>query len=124
MFLSLSLHGQTYTTTKIQTNFLMTSTMIWNYGNNQWDFVDNNDLTSFPSEWIFMVDSNSRGMISNGSIDYDILEYKYVSDSSLFFEVFNNKVLRKMSMIVSKSALGFNVAILDKRERIAYFFIQ
>ena len=120
---SLSLYGQEYTTTKIQTNTVSTSKMVWNYTTNKWDFVENGDLRNFVSEWVFTINKESMGMISNGTVDYDILEYKYIDETAVYFEVWNTKVLRKMTIVLYKKELQISVAVFDKQERIAYFFL-
>lgn len=97
--------------------------MVWNYSTNKWDFVDNNDIQVFTSHWIFTINSESKGMITNGTIDYDILEYKYVDETAVYFEVWNTKVLRKMTIVLYKKELQISIAIFDKQERIAYFFL-
>jgi len=120
---SFSLYGQEYTTTKIQTNTVSTSKMVWNYTTSKWDFVENGDLRNFVSEWVFTINNENMGMISNGTVDYDILEYKYIDETAVYFEVWNTKVLRKMTIVLYKKELQISVAVFDKQERIAYFFL-
>lgn len=120
---SLSLYGQEYTTTKLETNVVSTSKMIWNYTTNKWDFVDNNDVRTFKSLWVFTINNESKGMISNGNIDYDILEYNYVDETAVYFQVWNTKVLRRMTIVLYKKELEISVAVFDNQERIAYFFL-
>jgi len=119
----MSLYGQEYTTTKIQTNTLSTSKMVWNYTTSKWDFVENGDLRNFVSEWVFTINKENMGMISNGTVDYDILEYNYIDETAVYFEVWNTKVLRKMTIVLYKKELQISVAVFDKQERIAYFFL-
>ena len=83
-FICCELYSQDYTTTVIRTNTLSTSKMIWNYTENKWDFVSNNDLSDYPCNWTFNIDSTNRGMISAGNIKYDILSFVKVNDSSIF----------------------------------------
>ena len=122
-FFSLTLYGQEYSTRTIETNHVTTSKMIWNYTTEKWDFVSNDDLRPFISRWTFTVNEESKGMITNGSIDYDILEYKYVDESAVYFEVWNTKVLRKMTIVLHKKEQIISVAVFDKEERVAYFFL-
>lgn len=68
LLLSTSLFGQ-YTTTKIQTSTISTSTMIYNYQESKWDFVSNNDAARFETVWTFNVSDNNTGMISNGGCE-------------------------------------------------------
>ena len=49
--------------------------MIFNYQTNKWDFVSNNDLTTFVTEWVFNITDENTGMITNGVVNYDILSY-------------------------------------------------
>ena len=65
-----------YTTTTVRTNTVSTSKMIYNYQNEKWDFVSNNDQTAFVTDWTFNITDYNTGMISNGVVNYDILEYK------------------------------------------------
>ena len=122
-FFSFTLYGQEYSTRTIETNHVTTSKMIWNYTTEKWDFVSNDDLRPFISRWTFTVNEESKGMITNGSIDYDILEYKYVDESAVYFEVWNTKVLRKMTIVLHKKEQIISVAVFDKEERVAYFFL-
>ena len=117
-----NLFGQGYVTTKIQTNTASTAKMIWNYSSNEWDFVQNNDLMSFVSIWTFNVDSQNQGLVTNSTVNYDILEYKYINDESIYFKVFNVKVNRQMEMVIIKKPEGFNIAVFDKIQRTAYYF--
>ena len=67
LLFSSTLFGQ-YTTTKIQTNTISTSKMIFNYQTNKWDFVPNNDYTQFTTIWVFNISDENTGMISNGNV--------------------------------------------------------
>ena len=115
-----NLFGQ-YTTTKIQTNTLTTSKMIYNYQTEKWDFVSNNDLTQFVSVWVFNVSNENTGMISNGTVNYDILSYKQVENAA-YLKVYNTKVGRTMEIVIQKGDQGLGVAVFDKTDRIAYYF--
>ena len=87
LLFSTSLFGQ-YTTTQIRTNTVSTSKMIFNYQTDKWDFVSNNDYTSFVSDWTFNITDENTGMISNGGVNYDILSYSKVDDAA-YVKVFN-----------------------------------
>ena len=117
-----NLFGQGYVTTKIQTNSASTAKMIWNYTSNEWDFVDNHDLMSFTSVWTFNVNSQNKGLITNSTVNYDILEYKYVDDETVYFRVYNLKVGREMEMVLIKKSGVFNIAVFDKIQRNAFYF--
>ena len=81
-----------YRTTKITTNKLTTSKMIWNYQTEKWDFTSNDDLTNFSTDWEFNVNDQNRGMVSNGSVNYDILEYKYIDETLVMLKLYNIKI--------------------------------
>ena len=120
LLFSTSLFGQ-YTTTKIQTNTLSTSKMIFNYQTNKWDFVSNNDYTTFVSEWVFNITDQNTGMISNGVVNYDILSYTKVDDAA-YLKVYNSKVQRNMEIVIRKTDNGLGIVVFDKEQRISYYF--
>lgn len=125
LFLSLftfNLFGQGYVTTKIQTNTVSTAKMIWNYTSNEWDFVQNDDLMSFTSVWTFNVNQQNKGLVTNSTVNYDILEYRYIDDETIFLKLHNVKVNREMEMVLIKKSGGFNIAVFDKTQRTAYYF--
>lgn len=119
-FISLNLFGQ-YTTTKIQTNTLSTSTMIFNYQTNKWDFVSNDDLTTFVSVWVFNITNENTGMISNGVVNYDILSYSKVDDAA-YLKVYNTKAQRNMEIVIKHIETGLGIVVFDKEQRISYYF--
>jgi hypothetical protein len=120
LLFSTSLFGQ-YTTTKIQTNTLSTSKMIFNYQTNKWDFVSNNDYTTFVSEWTFNITDQNTGMISSGEVNYDILSYTKVDDAA-YLKVYNSKVQRNMEIVIRKTDNGLGIVVFDKEQRISYYF--
>lgn len=115
-----SVFGQ-YTTTKVQTNTVSTSRMIYNYQTEKWDFVSNNDLTAFVSEWTFNISDYNTGMISNGVVNYDILEYKKIDDAA-YVKVYNTKVGRNMEIVIKVMEGGLGIVVFDKADRISYYF--
>ena len=120
MLFSTSLFGQ-YTTTKIQTNTVSTSKMIYNYQTEKWDFVSNNDLATFTTIWIFNVSNDNTGMISNGEVNYDILSYSKVDDAA-YVKVYNSKVGRNMEMVIKQIEGGLGIVVFDKEQRVSYYF--
>ena len=120
MLFSTSLFGQ-YTTTKITTNTLSTSKMIFNYQTNKWDFVSNRDYTTFVSEWIFNISDQNTGMISNGEVNYDILSYTKVDDAA-YLKVYNSKVGRNMEIVIKPTENGLGIVVFDKEQRVSYYF--
>ena len=121
-FISLNLFGQ-YTTTRVQTNTLSTSRMIFNYQSNKWDFVSNNDLTTFVTEWVFNITDENTGMITNGVVNYDILSYSKVDDAA-YLKVYNTKAQRNMEIVIKRTDSGLGIVIFDKEERISYYFLK
>ena len=121
LLFSTSLFGQ-YTTTKIQTNTISTSTMIYNYQESKWDFVSNNDAARFETVWTFNVSDNNTGMISNGDVNYDILSYTNVDGVGLI-KAFNTKVKRNMDILIKKmDDGGLGIVVFDVEKRISYYF--
>ena len=120
LLFSTSLFGQ-YTTTKIQTNTVSTSKMIYNYQTEKWDFVSNNDLATFTTIWIFNLSNDNTGMISNGEVNYDILSYSKVDDAA-YVKVYNSKVGRNMEMVIKQIEGGLGIVVFDKEQRVSYYF--
>lgn len=120
LVLTSSLFGQ-YTTTRIQTKTVSTSKMIYNYQEEKWDFVSNNDHTTFITEWIFNISDQNTGMISNGQVNYDILSYSKVDDAG-YLKVYNTKAQRNMEIIVKVMDEGLGIVVFDKTTRVAYYF--
>ena len=110
-----------YTTTKVQTNTVSTCKMIYNYRTEKWDFVTNNDLTTFISDWVFNITDYNTGMITNGVVNYDILEYRKADDAA-YIKVYNNKVQRNMEMVIKLMDTGLGIVVFDKEQRISYYF--
>ena len=120
LLFSTSLFGQ-YTTTKIQTNTVSTSKMIYNYQTEKWGFVSNDDLATFATIWIFNVSNDNTGMISNGEVNYDILSYSKVNDAA-YVKVYNSKVGRNMEMVIKQIEGGLGIVVFDKEQRVSYYF--
>ena len=120
LLFSTSLFGQ-YTTTKIQTNTVSTSKMIYNYQTEKWDFVSNDDLATFATIWIFNVSNDNTGMISNGEVNYDILSYSKVEDAA-YLKVYNTKAGRNMEMVIKQIEGGLGIVVFDKEQRVSYYF--
>ena len=120
LLFSTSLFGQ-YTTTQIRTNTVSTSKMIFNYQTDKWDFVSNNDYTTFVSDWTFNITDENTGMISNGGVNYDILSYSKVDDAA-YVKVFNTRAQRVMEIVIRKTENGLGIVVFDKEQRISYYF--
>ena len=120
MLFSTSLFGQ-YTTTKVMTNTLSTSKMIYNYQTQKWDFVPNQDMTTYKTLWVFNVTDENTGMISNGDINYDILSYSKVDDAA-YLKVYNTFLKRNMEIVIKVLENGLGVVVFDKEQRVSYYF--
>ena len=120
LLFSTSLFGQ-YTTTKIQTNTVSTSKMIYNYQTEKWDFVSNDDLATFTTIWIFNISNDNTGMISTGTVNYDILSYSKVDDAA-YVKVYNSKAERNMEMVIKQIEGGLGIVVFDKEQRVSYYF--
>jgi hypothetical protein len=120
LLFSTSLFGQ-YTTTKIQTNTVSTSKMIYNYQTEKWDFVSNDDLATFTTIWIFNISNDNTGMISTGTVNYDILSYSKVDDAA-YVKVYNSKAGRNMEMVIKQIEGGLGIVVFDKEQRVSYYF--
>ena len=110
-----------YTTTTVRTNTVSTSKMIYNYQTEEWDFVSNNDLTTFVTDWTFNITDYNTGMISNGTVNYDILEYKRAGDAA-YVKVYNTKAQRNMEIVVKQIEGGLGIVVFDKTNRTSYYF--
>jgi len=95
-----------------------------NHTTNKWDFVINDDLKSFESMWIFYVNSLNHGTITNGNINYDILDYKQIDEKTIKISVYNLKVNRNMDILLIKSEDDISIGVFDYTQRTAYYFLQ
>lgn len=120
VLISGTVFGQ-YTTTKVQTHTVSTSKMIYNYQTEEWDFVSNNDQVAFTSDWVFNITDQNTGMISNGSVNYDILEYKHV-DGAAYIKVYNTKARRNMEIVIKPVEEGLGIVVFDKTNRTSFYF--
>lgn len=120
VLISGTVFGQ-YTTTTVRTNTVSTSKMIYNYQTEEWDFVSNNDQTTFVTDWTFNITDYNAGMISNGTVNYDILEYKRAGDAA-YVKVYNTKAQRNMEIVVKQIEGGLGIVVFDKTNRVSYYF--
>lgn len=120
VLISGTVFGQ-YTTTTVRTNTVSTSKMIYNYQTEEWDFVSNNDQTTFVTDWTFNITDYNTGMISNGTVNYDILEYKRAGDAA-YVKVYNTKAQRNMEIVVKQIEGGLGIVVFDKTNRVSYYF--
>ena len=120
VLISGTVFGQ-YTTTTVRTNTVSTSKMIYNYQTEEWDFVSNNDQATFVTDWTFNITDYNTGMISNGTVNYDILEYKRAGDAA-YVKVYNTKAQRNMEIVVKQIEGGLGIVVFDKTNRVSYYF--
>lgn len=110
-----------YTQHTIQTNTVSTCKMVYNYQEEKWDFISNNDQTAFVTEWTFYITDYNTGMISNGTVNYDIIEYKQV-DGAAYVKVYNTKAQRNMEIVMKYIDGGWGIVVFDKTNRTSFYF--
>ena len=121
-----SLFSQDFTKIPVATNWLSTSKMIWNPSVNKWDFSSNDDMVEYKTEWIFNLRENGTGLLTNGSVNYDVNKMERIPsmENSYIFRTYNVKVGRSMDVIVSKSSDKVVVSVFDWESRTSYYFFQ
>lgn len=121
-----SLFSQDFTKIPVATNWLSTSKMIWNSSMNKWDFSSNDDMVEYKTEWIFNLRENGTGLLTNGSVNYDVNKMERIPsmENSYIFRTYNVKVGRSMDVIVSKSSDKVVVSVFDWESRTSYYFFQ
>ena len=121
-----SLFSQDFTKIPVATNWLSTSKMIWNPSMNKWDFSSNDDMVEYKTEWIFNLRENGTGLLTNGSVNYDVNKMERIPsmENSYIFRTYNVKVGRSMDVIVSKTSDKVVVSVFDWESRTSYYFFQ
>ena len=121
-----SLFSQDFTKIPVATNWLSTSKMIWNSSINKWDFSSNEDMVEYKTEWIFNLRENGTGLLTNGSVNYDVNKMERIPsmENSYIFRTYNVKVGRSMDVIVSKTSDKVVVSVFDWESRTSYYFFQ
>ena len=121
-----SLFSQDFTKIPVATNWLSTSKMIWNSSMNKWDFSSNEDMVEYKTEWIFNLRENGTGLLTNGSVNYDVNKMERIPsmENSYIFRTYNVKVGRSMDVIVSKTSDKVVVSVFDWESRTSYYFFQ
>jgi len=121
-----SLFSQDFTKIPVTTNWISTSKMIWNQTSQQWDFSSNEDLSEYKTEWVFNLRADGTGLLTNGSVNYDVNKMEKISsmENSYHFRTYNVKVRRSMDIIVTKTNDRTVVSVFDQESRIAYYFFQ
>jgi hypothetical protein len=121
-----SLFSQDFTKIPVATNWLSTSKMIWNSSVNKWDFSSNEDMVEYKTEWIFNLRENGTGLLTNGSVNYDVNKMERIPsmENSYIFRTYNVKMGRNMDVIVSKTSDKVVVSVFDWESRTSYYFFQ
>jgi hypothetical protein len=121
-----SLFSQDFTKIPVATNWLSTSKMIWNSSVNKWDFSSNEDMVEYKTEWIFNLRENGTGLLTNGSVNYDVNKMERIPsmENSYIFRTYNVKMGRNMDVIVSKASDKVVVSVFDWESRTSYYFFQ
>ena len=121
-----SLFSQDFTKIPVATNWLSTSKMIWNSSMSKWDFSSNDDMVEYKTEWIFNLRENGTGLLTNGSVNYDVNKMERIPsmENSYIFRTYNVKVGRSMDVIVSKTSDKVVVSVFDWESRTSYYFFQ
>lgn len=121
-----SLFSQDFTKIPVATNWLSTSKMIWNSSMNKWDFSSNDDMVEYKTEWIFNLRENGTGLLTNGSVNYDVNKMERIPsmENSYIFRTYNVKMGRNMDVIVSKTSDKVVVSVFDWESRTSYYFFQ
>ena len=121
-----SLFSQDFTKIPVATNWLSTSKMIWNPSMNKWDFSSNDDMVEYKTEWIFNLRENGTGLLTNGSVNYDVNKMERIPsmENSYIFRTYNVKMGRNMDVIVSKASDKVVVSVFDWESRTSYYFFQ
>ena len=121
-----SLFSQDFTKIPVATNWLSTSKMIWNPSMNKWDFSSNDDMVEYKTEWIFNLRENGTGLLTNGSVNYDVNKMERIPslENSYIFRTYNVKMGRNMDVIVSKTSDKVVVSVFDWESRTSYYFFQ
>ena len=93
---------------------------------NKWDFSSNEDMVEYKTEWIFNLRENGTGLLTNGSVNYDVNKMERIPsmENSYIFRTYNVKVGRSMDVIVSKSSDKVVVSVFDWESRTSYYFFQ
>ena len=121
-----SLFSQDFTKIPVATNWLSTSKMIWNPSMNKWDFSSNDDMVEYKTEWIFNLRENGTGLLTNGSVNYDVNKMERIPsmENSYIFRTYNVKMGRNMDVIVSKTSDKVVVSVFDWESRTSYYLFQ
>jgi hypothetical protein len=121
-----NLFSQDFTKITVETNFVSTSKMIWDFKNEKWSFSSNEDLSRYKTLWAFNLRSDGTGLISNGSVNYDVisLENSKSLAGAYVLNVYNVNLRRRMLMVLAKSEERSIISIFDEESRTSYYFFQ
>lgn len=113
----------TYRTYKVETSVVSTSKMIRNYSEDKWDFIMSDKFDKFKCLWVFYISDENTGTITNGDVNYDILNYSQIDENMVKIKVYNLKVGREMDLVMMKKNEELTIAIYDYKERTGYYFL-
>lgn len=82
-----------------------------------------NDHKSFISTWVFYVSQDNTGTVTNGDVNYDILDFEQIEESTVKIKLYNLKVGREMDMLLIKKDDVLSIAIFDYTTRTSYYFL-
>jgi hypothetical protein len=113
----------TYKTYDVETSVISSAKMIKNYSEDKWDFVPTDKFDNFKCLWVFYISNENTGTITNGSINYDILDYKQIDEKTIKISVYNLKVGRNMDLLIIKGEDSISIGVFDYTQRTAYYFL-
>lgn len=77
----------------------------------------------FRCLWVFYISDENTGTITNGDVNYDILNYSQIDENMVKIKVYNLKVGREMDLVMMKKNEEMTIAIYDYKERTGYYFL-
>jgi len=128
MSLSNLVYGQDYKTFNVNTTVRSTNIMIWNTGEEAWDFIDNNDLESFNVEWRFVLNSQlNSGTITGNNVSYDVTAIsKKVTDDNqamIIIKATSTRAYNEVTFILTTTVNNdIFIGVYDYKARKSYYY--
>ena len=128
MSLSNLVYGQDYKTFNVNTTVRSTNIMIWNTGEEAWDFIDNNDLESFNVEWRFVLNSQlNSGTITGNNVSYDVTSIsKKVTDDNqamIIIKATSTRAYNEVTFILTTTVNNdIFIGVYDYKARKSYYY--
>ena len=112
--LGLSVMGQSEITTAFKTTSTESSMMSWNASSGEWDFEDNDDLTSFESMWYFHLGEDGKGgyFKSGEEFIYSVFDWRHI-EGGVFVNFYSHKRNEEGTLII--------VVREDNRNSLSFF---